>query len=155
MPFFIPSGLIAFRYLGGDPLPEKEAKLYAPYEEDRDFAFFAANFGYSRSEYDSLTETEAALIRKAWEDKQVLLGSIMYNACFTAVYNAMRKKGKPALKLWRRKSTKKADVEYMQNTLAIAKKIEEAEGKDWVKKIMAASGKMGSTRRKAGEKNTE
>lgn len=155
MPFFIPSGLIAFRYLGGDPLPEKEAKLYAPYEDARDFAFFVANFGYSKSDYDSLTQTEAALIRKAWEDKQVLLGSIIYNACFTAVYNAMRKKGKPALKLWKKKSTKKADVEYMRNTLAIAKEIEEAEGKDWVKKIMAASGKMGSTRRKAGEKNTE
>lgn len=153
MPFFIPGGLIAFRYLGGDPLPEKEAKLYAPYEDARDFAFFVANFGYSKSDYDSLTQTEAALIRKAWEDKQVLLGSIIYNACFTAVYNAMRKKGKPALKLWKKKSTKKADVEYMRDTLRMAAEIEAAEGKDWVKKIMAANGKMSSTHEKAGEKD--
>ena len=77
----------------------------------------------------------------------------MYNACFTAVYNAMRKKGKPALKLWKKKSTKKADVEYMRDTLRMAAEIEAAEGKDWVKKIMAANGKMSSTHEKAGEKD--
>lgn len=63
-----------------------------------DFAFFVANFGYSRTDYDALTRKEKMFIYKAWENKLVADSTHLYNAVFTAVYNATRQKRKRALK---------------------------------------------------------
>ena len=67
-----------------------------PYRKELDFAFFAANFGYTKYDYDVLTYAERSFILKAWEDRLIRESYNMYNACFTAFYNANRPKRKKA-----------------------------------------------------------
>ena len=57
-----------------------------------DFAFFAANFGYSKADYDSLTPREINFLYKAWENRVIADSYHLYNAVFTAVYNVNRPK---------------------------------------------------------------
>ena len=139
-PFFLPSRLVEFEYLGGEPDPDY-LEIAEPYKEELEFAFFAANFGYSKQDYEALTPLERAVVRKAWEDKIVSDSYAIYNAVYTATYNVNRKKGKKALKLWKKSQrAKKVDEEKMQNDLAIALEIEKKEGKGWVDKIYKAAG---------------
>lgn len=105
-----------------------------------DFAFFVANFGYSKSDYESLTRKEKAFIYKAWENKLVSDNTYLYHAVFTAVYNATRQKRKRALKLWRKSKVKKADSETVSENLEIVREVESKEGKTWVDKIYKANG---------------
>ena len=44
--------------------PDLEAEQF---RKSQDFAFFAVQFGYSKADYNALTETERALILKAYE----------------------------------------------------------------------------------------
>lgn len=104
-----------------------------------DFAFFAVNFGYSRDDYDSLTMTERAFIYKAWEDRIVLETTFLRDAVFNAVSNAFRKKNKKFRKLWHKKQ-EKADKELMKDNIQIAKDVEAAEGKDWIRRIYETNG---------------
>ena len=113
--------------------------MSAPYSYDIDFAFFAANFGYTKADYNSLTPKERLFILKAWENKQVTQTSLMYRACFTAFYNANRPKRKKALKLWD-KQPKKADKEAVRNDIAVVRAVDEKEGSSWVKKVYQANG---------------
>lgn len=97
-----------------------------------DFAFFAVNFGYSKSDYEELTPREKAFIYKAWEEKVVAESYMMYNADFTATYNVNRKKNKRALKLWKKSKVRKADMEIVKDNLSVIREVEEKEGKSWV-----------------------
>lgn len=139
MRFFLPRRLAELEYLASDPDPEYE-EIAEPYQRELDFAFFAANLGYSRRDYDELTPLERVLILKAWENKVVSESYMTYNACFTAYYNVNRKKGKKALKLWRKASVKKADTEVVRENIAIAREVAAAEGDSWVDLIYKANG---------------
>lgn len=115
-----------------------------------DFAFFAANLGYSKRDYDDLTPREKAFIYKAWESKIVADTYNVYNAVFTATYNVNRPKRKKALKLWRKAKMQKADMEVVYENLAIAKEVEAKEGRGWVDLIYKKNGLKPPGRRKDG-----
>lgn len=127
-------------YLSSDENDEEYEKIAEPYLEDIDFAFFAVNFGYTKKDYESLTKREKAFIYKAWENKIVSDSYIVYNACFTAFYNANRRKNKKALKLWKKKSVTKADKETIQRNILIAEEVDKKEGKSWVDVIYQKNG---------------
>ena len=139
LPFFLPARLIEFEYLGTEPDPDYE-KLAEPYRRDLDFAFFAVNLGYSKSEYGELTPREKAFIYKAWENKRVSDTSFMYNAVFTAVYNVNRGKNKRALKLWHKPRVQKADMETVRENMAVIQEVEAKEGKGWIDLIYQKNG---------------
>ena len=139
MPFFLPRRLIEYEYFSGEPDPDYE-KIAKPYQKEIDFAFFAVNFGYSKSDYEELTPNEKAFIYKAWEEKIVSDSYYIYNAAFTATYNVNRGKNKKALKLWRKAKVRKADMEIIQDNLKIIREVEQKEGTSWIEKIYRANG---------------
>lgn len=104
-----------------------------------DFAFFAVHFGYSKSDYISLTPAEKLFIIKAYEDKVVSDSNIMAAAVANAVGNVMRKKGKRPQKLWRKKPGKGSEKERT-DAVRVASAVEEKEGKGWVAAIYRANG---------------
>ena len=108
-----------------------------------DFAFFVVNFGYSKSDYDSLTLREKAFIYKAWEDKTVRDSYNMYNAVFTATYNVNRPKRKRALKLWKKSRIRKADMDTVKHIESTIHDIDAKEGKGWIDVVYAANGLPG------------
>ena len=139
MPFFLPRRLIEYEYFSGEPDPDYE-KIAKPYQKEIDFAFFAVNFGYSKTDYEELTPKEKAFIYKAWEEKFVSDSYHVYNAVFTATYNVNRGKNKKALKLWRKAKVRKADMEIIQDNLKIIREVEQKEGTAWIEKIYRANG---------------
>ncbi len=139
MPFFLPRRLIEYEYFSGEPDPDYE-KIAKPYQKEIDFAFFAVNFGYSKTDYEELTPKEKAFIYKAWEEKIVSDSYHVYNAVFTATYNVNRGKNKKALKLWRKAKVRKADMEIIQDNLKIIREVEQKEGTAWIEKIYRANG---------------
>ena len=104
-----------------------------------DFAFFAVNLGYSKSDYYELTPREATFIRKAWEEKLVSDNTLMRNAVLNAVSNALRKKNSRFRELWK-KFGRPVDKEKVEDNLKIIQDIEAKEGKDWIDRIMKANG---------------
>lgn len=151
MSFFLPGRLIEYEYFSCESDPEY-SKLAKPYQKEIDFAFFAVNFGYSKSDYEELTPKEKAFIYKAWEEKIVSDSYQIYNAVFTATYNCNRKKGKRALKLWKKAKVRKADMETVHNNLAIIKEVDRKEGTSWVDKIYRANG-LPLPKKKGGKAN--
>ena len=139
MPFFLPGRLIEYEYFSGEPDPDYE-KIAKPYQKEIDFAFFAVNFGYSKTDYEELTPKEKAFIYKAWEEKIVSDSYHVYNAVFTVTYNVNRGKNKKALKLWRKAKVRKADMEIIQDNLKIIREVEQKEGTAWIEKIYRANG---------------
>ena len=139
MPFFVPERLIAFEYLGGDNSNPEYDKVAKDYQKEIDFAFFVVNFHYSKSEYESLTQKEKAFIYKAWENKLVADTTHAANAVGNAVSNALRKKGKKAIPLWRKKQ-RKHDVGKMRDTYKDVLAAENKKGKSWVDVIHKANG---------------
>lgn len=135
MPFFLPRELVELEYLGGQPTNDEEAKQY---RFDTDFAFFVVNFHMSRADYESLTQREKAFIRKAYENKVVFETTMIDNAVNNAVANALRKKGRSAAPLWKKKP-KRADNEKLRAEL---KKGSKEIDKSWVEKIYAANGNL-------------
>lgn len=77
-------------------------------------------------------------------------GYNIYNAVFTAVYNVNRPKRKKPLKLWRKTKMQKANVETVNENLAIAKEVEAKEGKAWVDLIYKKNGLKPPERRRNG-----
>lgn len=138
MPFFLPRRLVDFEYLKGEPDPEYE-KIAEPYRNDIDFAFFAVNLGYSKSDYEEMTPREAAFIRKAWEEKLISDNTLMRNAVLNAVSNALRKKNARFRELWK-KVSRPIDKEVAANNLKTVYEIEEKEGKGWIDKVLEANG---------------
>ena len=76
---------------------------------------------------------------KAWENREVANTTQIYNAVFTAAYNVLRKKGKPALKLWKKGRTHQSDAEELQKNRRTAQEIE-AEDKSWVDLVYQKNG---------------
>ena len=149
MPFFLPGRLINLEYFSGEPDPDYD-RIAKPYQKEIDFAFFAANFGYSKGDYESLTRRERAFLYKAWEDREVFRTTMLYNAVYTATYNVNRKKNKRALKLWRRGQVQMADKEIAEENLKIALEVEEKEGKNWVNLVYQKNGLKKPERRGHG-----
>ena len=90
--FFIPVRLVEWEYF---PTSKEKPDLEAEqFRKSQDFAFFAVQFGYSKADYNALTETERALILKAYENKVVADTNLLAGAVLNAVSNAFRKKGK-------------------------------------------------------------
>ncbi len=139
MSFFLPSRLVDFEYFGTEP-DEEYAKIAEPYQNDIDFAFFAVNFGYSKRDYQELTPREKVFIYKAWENKTIADSSSFYNAMFTATYNVNRSKNKHALKLWKKKSRKHADMDRVKENISIIKSVDKKEGKSWIDFIYDKNG---------------
>ena len=104
------------------------------------------NFGTSIREYDQLTETEKLFIRKAYEDHTVTFFTHLRNAVMNGVSNAMRKKTRKLIELFKKKQ-QKADKEYNRNATAIVDAIEARDGKGWVDAIYAANGLKRPTRK--------
>lgn len=140
MSFFLPSRLIDFEYFDGEP-DEEYNKIAKPYLSDIDFAFFVVNFGYSKSEYEQLTPREKVFIRKAWENKMVTDTTNLYRAVYTATYNVNRPKRKKAMKLWIKKSVRKADMNVINEHMSIIRENDRIEGKGWVDLIYQQNGK--------------
>lgn len=107
-----------------------KAKEYRNYI---DFAFFAVNFGYSKSEYEELTPTEIAFIYKAWEDKTVRESNLLNQSVYNALVNSNRKKNKSYQPLWKKKGN--IDIDLAKDNEKLIRDIEKRDGKDWVKKI--------------------
>lgn len=105
-----------------------------------DFAFFVVNFGYSKADYQALTPTEKVFIMKAYEDKVVSDSTVLAMAVNNAISNALRKKGKRPVKLWKKKNHAVLDKEAMQLNIKQIIKHEEKTGKGWVEKIYKANG---------------
>ncbi len=127
MPFFIPDRYLKLDYFGSS---ENSDSDLTDYIKERDFAFFAVNFGYSKKDYESLTPTEKAFIIKAYETKTVNDSTFIRNAVYNAINNAFRGKNKRFIELW--KKQQKYDEEEIENDLKIIKENEEKEGKGWI-----------------------
>ena len=127
MSFFLPRKLVEFEYFETKEPDIDYMKMAEPYEFDLGFAFFAANFNYSLSDYNELTGTQRALIMKEFELKQVK-------------ENANRGKNKSFKELWK-KVVKRDErkVEKLKISMAEILRIEEENGKDWVQKIYSAN----------------
>jgi len=137
LPFFLPASLVSFEYLSIEEQVTQN-EMAEQYQDDIDFAFFVVNFHYTKADYDALTMRQKAFIFKAWEDKLVSDTTHIRNAVFNAVYNVMRRKNKPFLKLWK-KASKKADETIVKDNMNIIKQAERNDG-DWVLKIYKANG---------------
>lgn len=135
----MPNALIDFEYFGGSLPTKKEQEIAKPYQREIDFAFFVANFGYSKADYDAITPKEKAFIYKAWENKTISDSYLLYNAVFTAVYNANRPKRKKPLKLWKKRGQRIVDMETINENLKIVKQIDQQEGDSWVRKVYQAN----------------
>ena len=117
--------------------PDLEAEQF---RKSQDFAFFAVQFGYSKADYNALTETERALILKAYENKVVADTNLLAGAVLNAVSNAFRKKGKKPQKLWR-KQPKHTNKERQQQFVQQVLEADAAQGTAWVEAIYKANGR--------------
>jgi len=80
-----------------EPRTEKQkelAELASSYSRERELAFFVVNFGFTKRDYNELTEVEKAFIYKAYETKLVTEMTYLRNAVLNAINNAFRKKTK-------------------------------------------------------------
>lgn len=144
MPFFLPRELVEFEYLGSDNEDSEYTKMAEDYSKEIDFAFFVVNFGYSKRDYEEISETEKAFIFKAWENKMVLESSLVNRAAFNAIINANRKKGKKYVNLWEKNKYRKVGDETMLESREKFERLLENEKKsngDWVKQIYMANGR--------------
>ena len=69
-----------------------------------DFAFFAANFGWSLSDYEAITPVQRLFILKEWERKTVRETDMLKGVVELAVSNVHRGKGKAYKRLWQKKA---------------------------------------------------
>lgn len=116
------------------------AKLAEPFQNEIELAFFIVDVGMSKSEYESLTETEKMFIRKRHEQKFISEKTWLRNAVLNAVNNALRKKGKKFIELFPKKQHK-ADKEYNKNAIKIVMEMEKTNGKSWINLIYERNGK--------------
>lgn len=107
-------------------------------------AFFIANFGYSKADFDVLRPVEVAFIMKAWEDRQVRETSLQNKSQMNAIANVMRKKGTRYMKLWEKK-VQRTDPDLQQARVSFIEEIEKDQGKSWVEEIYKANRRKGVT----------
>lgn len=139
MPFFLPSRLVDFEYFDTSNEDKEYDRLAKDYQKEIDFAFFVVNFGYSKADYEALTRKEKVFIYKAWENKTVQESTHLRNSVLNAVNNALRKKGKKFVHLWKKKQ-KKLDKDVAKENMKIIRTVESNEGKAWVDLIYKANG---------------
>lgn len=120
---------------------DEEAEQYAA---SLDFAFFAVNYGYSKSDYWELTPKDKLFIAKAQEDKVVRETTLTRNAVLNAVNNALRQKGKPFVELWQEPAPM-IDTERAQADMAALQAVEDRDGKDWVARIYGREEQHGTS----------
>lgn len=111
--------------------------MQKPYLDVIDFAFFVVNFGYSREDYDNLTNTERLFIRKAYENKVVSDTTLIRDAVCNAMHNAYRKKGAAFMELW--KERKPVDKKEVKADMAFVARVEKKEA-GWVDMIYQNAG---------------
>lgn len=138
---FIPVRLVQLEYLGGaapKPKSKQEAAEDARYQNVQDFAFFAANFGYSKAEYMELTPAEKRFLLKAYEEKVVSDSTLLAAAVANAVGNVLRKRAKAeeAVAEMPPACRPAGTAAYRRSR----EKIEATEGKAWVDLIYQANG---------------
>lgn len=104
-----------------------------------DLAFFVVNFGFSKKEYEELTESEKMFIKKEFENKTVRESTYLRDAVYNAVNNALRKKGAKFQELFKKKQAK-ADTEFNENAIEVVLELEEKNGKSWVDLIYEKNG---------------
>lgn len=104
-----------------------------------DLAFFVVNFGYTKADYQQLTEAEKKFIRKEFEKKTITDATYIRDAVFNAVNNALRKRNSKFQELFKKRQVK-ADVEFNQNAIKVVNDLEKRGGKSWVEKVYAANG---------------
>ncbi len=152
MPFFIPSRLIEFEYLGGNDseIDHEYEELAKDYQKEIDFAFFVTNFQYTKADYEQLTPKEIAFIMKAWETKVVNDTTLMRNSVLNAVSNAMRGKGKKFTELWNKKRAV-LNEEVAHKNLEIVESLEKDDDKTWVDLVYAANGMRVPSRKGVNE----
>ncbi len=75
--------------------------MAAPYSFDMGLALFAAQFGWSREQYEAITPVQRAFIVKEWERKTVADSDLLKAAVEVALGNAFRKRGQNPRPLWR------------------------------------------------------
>jgi len=121
------------------PKDEKLAKLAQPFLDEMELAFFVVEIGMSKSEYESLTETEKLFIKKRYEQKFINDTIWMRNAMLNAVSNALRKKNQKFRDLFPKKQHK-ADKEYNKNAIEVINRIEKRDGKGWVDLVYKRAG---------------
>lgn len=121
-----------------EPPDETFLTLSAPYRQEMEFAFFAVNFGYSKRDYADLTAWDKAFIYKAYETKVVSETSLIRDAVLNAVVNALRKKGKRFVKLWKKRQ-RRADKNISRNNLRTILDIEQKET-GWIDRIYQENG---------------
>lgn len=138
MPFFLPEGLTEFEYFETDNKDQSYIEKAKPYRRDIDFAFFAANFGFSKREYEELTPRELHFLYKEYENRQVAQLTSVYNAVFTATYNVNRGKKRRALKLLKKKAVA-IDKQQAENDEKLIREIEKKE-QGWYEKLCKANG---------------
>lgn len=103
-----------------------------------DFAFFAVHFGYSKSDYNALTPRERAFILKAYETKTVNESTLLRDAVYNAINNAIRKRRKAFHKLWKKAPRTISDEEFEENR-NIAYEVQQKEGKNWAAELMRSN----------------
>lgn len=111
-----------------------------PYRRQLNYAYIAANLGYSKLEYYDLTPLELALLPRAIEQRTVGNIYAMYRACYAAFYNVLRKKGKRALKPITKGRVQRADMEVVRENIEIARQVIAQEGDAWVARVYQANG---------------
>lgn len=111
----------------------REAKA----EKDIDFAFFAAELGYTRRQYEELTPRDKAFIRKAWEDRIVRETNTLHSVIYSAVlYTKPKKSGRlRKFKPFWKKNAPKATEEMKQEALQLEAR-EKEKGFAWINKIL-------------------
>ena len=118
-----------------------------------DFAFFAVNFGYSKSDYEQLTPREVRFIYKAYEDMVVSQSYRIYNAVYTAFHNANRHKRKRALKLFKKKGAHISE-EQRKDTLDAVLESQKNDG-NWVARLYKEYGFISNGGVKDGRANSK
>ena len=73
------------------------------FRNEADYAYFAARLGWTPEQYGSLTPVELAFVRKELETRTVRESELLQQAVEVAVANVMRKKGRKAAQLWKRR----------------------------------------------------
>ena len=64
--------------------------------------------------------------------------NLLAAAVANAIGNALRKKGKPPQKLWKKKPVH-GNIQERENDLQIAMDVQEQDGDSWIRKIYAAN----------------
>lgn len=134
MCFFIPVDLVELEYLTGkEQNKQQDVQPGESHTKDMTFAFFVANFGYTKSDFERLTKKEIFFILKAWENKKVLDSQLVANAFYNAYCNANRGKKKP-IKLWE-KAHKKENINELRRQFDEVMEYEKTQSDNWIKEI--------------------